>query len=162
MISFISKLSDGINAVMEKITIVFIIILTILTSIGVINRFVFNQPLVWQYETTVVIFAWVVFLGVGIAFKKGGHVQLDFVINATPEKYKRHLLIFIKLIVMLFLFIVVKDGIEIIKNTASQKYQTINLSTAWFYASFPVNALISLIHLLDALLKLLFVKEKAV
>jgi TRAP-type C4-dicarboxylate transport system permease small subunit len=52
--------------------------------------------------------------------------------------------------------VAVKEGIEIVESTAGTDYNTINVSTAWFYASFPVSAVISIVHLLEQAMRIAF------
>ncbi|WHH57331.1 TRAP transporter small permease [Petroclostridium sp. X23] len=159
MNSLIKKLSDMTNFIAVKISLVLIIALTILTTMGVVYRYVLQMPLVWLYETSVVIFAWMIFLGASIAFKQREHIKLEFLVSSVPENVARMLKIIIEIITIAFLVFVIKEGFEIVKNTWNQTYNTINLSTAWFYLSFPVSAVFMVIHLIEAVLELLFEKN---
>ena len=154
MYSIIEKLSNYLNSLIEIIVIALIAILTILTFTGVIARYVTGTPLTWLYEITVIAFAWTVFLGTSIAFKKREHIMIEFVGNALSKKSKRILLMATAVLLIAFLAIVVKEGFHIVNQTLPQKYQTIDLSTAWFYASFPVSAIISILHLIKEVIDL--------
>lgn len=151
MIRFLNKLSNFINAIVEKICMLLLAIISILTVTGVISRYVIGTPIIWLYEVTLVLFSWVTFLGVSIAFKKKENIGLDFLINHVPKKSVKFIQVIILISVILFFIIGIKDSGEIIKSTLPQKYDTVNISTAWFYLSFPVGAVISIIHLLSEL-----------
>ncbi|MGE4282447.1 MAG: TRAP transporter small permease [Clostridia bacterium] len=159
MNSFIRKLSDITNSIAVKVSLVLIVLLTILTSAGVVYRYILQAPLIWVYETSVVLFAWMIFVGTSIAFKRREHIRLEFLIHALPHGMSKILKIIIELITIVFLIFVIKEGFIIVKNTWAQTYNTINLSTAWFYLSFPVSAVIMVIHLIDAIIELLFEKK---
>jgi TRAP-type C4-dicarboxylate transport system permease small subunit len=159
MSDFVRKLSDIANSIAEKLSLIVVVVLTILTTTGVIYRYILKSPLVWLYETSVVLFAWMVFIGASIAFKRREHIKLDFLVNAVPKDVSRILKIIIELITIVFLVIVIKEGFQIAKDTWAQTYNTINLSIAWFYLSFPVSAIFMVIHLIDALIGLIFQKE---
>lgn len=156
MLTVVSRLSKITNSLAEKIALTLVIILTVLTMTGVIYRYVLQMPLVWLYETTVVVFAWMVFIGASIAFKRREHIKLEFLVDSVPESAARFIKIIIELITIIFLIFVIKEGFQIVKDTSAQTYNTIDLSIAWFYASFPVSALFMIIHLFDAVLELLF------
>jgi TRAP-type C4-dicarboxylate transport system permease small subunit len=145
---FISKLSDGLNDLAERLAVMLLAVLSLLTFGGVIARYVFNSPIVWLYETTLVIFSWLIFLGVSIAFKREEHINLDLINKYLSPKGAVILRMITQVLIAVFLLIVVKDGIDVIQDTMTQKYITINLSTGWFTAAFPVCAVVSLIHLL--------------
>jgi TRAP-type C4-dicarboxylate transport system permease small subunit len=155
MLGFIKKVSDFINAIAEKIALLLVIALTVLTTIGVIYRYLLHQPLVWLYETSVVTFVWMIFLGVSIAFKRREHIKLNFLIDAVPPIISKLLKIIIELITITFMVFVVVQGAQIVQNTSAQTYNTINLSIAWFYASFPVCAIFMIIHLLESVMVLI-------
>ncbi len=146
---FINKLSDGINSVAEHLAIILLAVMSLLTFGGVIARYLFGSPIVWLYETTLVLFSWAIFLGVSIAFKQGAHIRLDLIDDNLSTKNTALVRTVIEIIVAIFLLIVVKDGIEIVINTMTQKYITLNLSIGWFTSAFPVCAVISLLHLVS-------------
>lgn len=158
MIIFINKLSYNINKIVEKISVVLLFVITILTSVGIFTRYFINIPIIWLSEVTMVLFAWITFLGISIAFKNNENISLEFLINGVPKRASKIIKMVIKILVIVFFIIVIKDGAQIIQNTIPQKYNTINLSTAWFYASFPVCAVISIIHLINETFEILFEK----
>jgi TRAP-type C4-dicarboxylate transport system permease small subunit len=139
--------------------ILLLICLTVLTTVGVIYRYLLKSPLIWLYETTVVIFSWMVFIGVSNAFKSGEHIKLAFLTEMLSLKIGRMVKILIDLIVIIFFIFTVKFGFQIVHNTSQQLYNTINLSTAWFYAAFPVSAVFTIIHLLESIFELIYCKE---
>ena len=148
MIEKIQRISDQINTYVEWVSLTILSVLTVLTFSGIIARYVFGNPIVWLYETTLVLFSWMIFLGVSIAFKYRDHIQLELIYHYLSSTTVRRLRIFVEICVMIFLLILVKDGIEVVTNTATQRYNTINLSTAWFYFPLPFCGLLSLLHML--------------
>lgn len=159
MLTFIRKLSDLTNAIAEKIALLLVVILTVLTTTGVLYRYILQKPLIWVYETSIVTFAWMIFIGVSIAFKRREHIRLNFLVNAVSAKASKYIKIMIELLTILFLLVVIKQGFQIVRDTCAQSYNTINLSIAWFYASFPVSATLMVIHLIESVIKLIGQKE---
>jgi TRAP-type C4-dicarboxylate transport system permease small subunit len=155
MLRFIGWLSETLNSLVEKIVILLLSVVTILTITGVVTRYVFNFPIIWLYETTMVNFVWLVFLGMSVAFKRQEHIRLDFLSDRVPRRFSGILQFIICCIVVMFLLFGIKEGLQVVRDTATEHYHTINLSTAWFYASFPVSAVISCIHLLHEMLTIL-------
>ena len=146
------KLSDLLNDFAERIAIVLLAIITILTFIGVLSRYVFGTPIIWLYETTLVLFSWATFFGVSIAFKREEHIHLDIIMHHIGERGAQVLRIAIKGILLVFLGIIMFDGISIIRDTMTQSYNTIPVPYSWFYAAFPFCAIISCIHLVSQLI----------
>lgn len=69
---------------------------------GVFTRYVTHTPATWTSEVATLAFAWVVFLGAGAAFKRGGHVSIDMLMMALPGRIARILQIATDLIVLGF------------------------------------------------------------
>ncbi|MDF2524197.1 MAG: transporter small permease [Clostridiales bacterium] len=152
MYNLINKTSNYLNKVVEIIAVILIAWLTIITGYGIIARYLTGQPVIWLQETTVLSFAWATFLGVSIAFKLGDHIGLDILTKHVPRGAKKGYMIFLTLLTLVFVIYGIKEGYQIIMKTSAQYYQTINVSTAWFYGSFFASCLISLVHLIDELL----------
>lgn len=159
MFSIIIKASDHINRVLEKAAVSLFAIITVLTFLGIISRYAFGSPIIWLYETTLVLFSWTTFIGISIAFKKKEHIHLDFVFQKVSEKTGRIFRAIITAGTIVFFTIVLVDSIEIISETFGQKYNTINLSTGWFYIPLFLCSFTSIIHLASQLIEYLR-KEK--
>ena len=52
----------------------------------VISRYVFNFPLTWAFELTVMGFSWTVILGACYAMRKRNHVLFTMIYDAVPPK----------------------------------------------------------------------------
>ncbi|MDO4547288.1 MAG: TRAP transporter small permease [Clostridia bacterium] len=152
IISVLKKISDILEKVAEVLTGILIIFLTILIFVSVVARFVFNSPVQWQYEATLVCMSWTVFVGMSMTFKQKEHMALTFVTNALPPKAKAIWMSALDVIVMAFLVIAIIEGIAVTSSTMPLKYMTIPVSRGVFYMAFPVGAAFSLVHLLLHLL----------
>ncbi len=152
MKKIIKSLSDLLFKLFKGLDILLLLILAILTFSGVILRYVFNNPLVWLYELTLVFFSWIVFGGISIAFKTGENIRVDL-FSDKRKKLKFVFAVIGNLFTIIFLLVVIKNGITIVSNTWAQQYNTIDISTAWFYIPFPICGVVSLIHLISGLLE---------
>jgi len=148
----IKSLSDLFYKLFKGLDILLLLILAILTFSGVVSRYVFSNPIVWLYELTLVLFSWIVFGGISLAFKTGENIRVDL-FSDDRKKLKLVFAIIGNLFTIIFLLNVIKNGITIIDTTWAQQYNTIDLSTAWFYIPFPLCAFVSLIHLVSGLLE---------
>jgi TRAP-type C4-dicarboxylate transport system permease small subunit len=149
MLKVVQKISDAINGVVEIIVATGIILVALFVAVGIITRDVLGYPIIWLSETTMLMFSWTFFLGLSVTFKRNENICVELVIAKITERFKKVPRLLILALMMGFLGTVVYEGIEIVSSTAGTDYNTIDVSTAWFYASFPVSALISLVHLSD-------------
>lgn len=147
------KAFEKFCAILDKIasiiTVALMVFLTILIACAVFSRFVFNNPIAWQYETTLVCLSWVVFIGMSVTFRMDEHMRLTFVSNAMSPKVRNYWLAVMDLIVALFLAYAGYQSIGVIKNAMSTMYQTIPVSRGWFYMPFPFGCFISICHIIN-------------
>lgn len=157
------KVFDKLCGVLYKIasvlTVTFMSFLTVLIGINVISRFVFNSPIAWQYEATLVCLSWVVFLGMSMTFKIDEHMRLTFVSNAMPEKLRSIWLVLMDLFVLAFLVYGGYCSISVVKNAMPTLYQTIPVSRGLFYMPFPIGCVFSVCHIINNCYKRLTGKE---
>lgn len=64
-------------------------ILILLTFLGVIWRYVLNEPFTWLEEVQTSCMVWIVFAGAGAAFRSGNHVAIEMVVDLMPEKTQK-------------------------------------------------------------------------
>ena len=73
----------------ESVIAIILGLMTVITFINVVARYVFNDNLLWALEVTVFLFAWLVLLGVSYCVKKNLHLGVDVVVNLLPPHLKR-------------------------------------------------------------------------
>ncbi len=56
-------------------------LMTMLTFVNVILRYLFNSSLIWSLEVVLVLFTWLVLFGVAYAFKVTAHLGVDAITN---------------------------------------------------------------------------------
>lgn len=71
------------------IATVALIVLTLVTSGGVFMRYVVKNPILWQEEVSAFCQVWMVFLGASVCFRQCGHVAIEMVVDALPEKAQK-------------------------------------------------------------------------
>lgn len=148
----INRLSSILNRIMSVATDVIITALCLLIFAAVIARFIFNSPIAWQYEATLVALSWVVFLGMSMTFYTEEHLRLTFVTNALKPKAYVRWMFAIDLFCIIFLIIGIVCSISVIDSTWEIYYKTIPIRKGIFYLPFPIGCAISIIHLVNHML----------
>jgi len=151
------KAFDKLCAILDKIasviTVALMIFQTILITYSVIMRFIFGSPVAWQYETTLVCFAWIIFIGMSITFRQDEHMRLTFVTNALPVKARNYWLALMDLITFAFIVWAGYLSIGVVANALPTMYQTIPVSRGLFYMPFPIGCAISALHIINTNVK---------
>ncbi len=84
-----SALGRAIDTLEETIIAVLLGLMTIITFVNVVARYVFNDNILWALEMTVFMFAWLVLLGASYGVKKTLHIGVDVLVNAAPPVIAR-------------------------------------------------------------------------
>lgn len=149
---FIKKASDFLQYITGIFLGSIVTILMLILSIGIISRFIFNFPLIWTYEFSIICFVWLIFMGMAYAFKSREHMKLTFITNSLHGRTKQFWIFLIDIVCIFFLICAVFAGISISISTWPQYYNTIPLRKGLFYLSMPISGTISIIHLINYLI----------
>lgn len=82
---------------------------TFLIFINVVLR-AFGAAIPWAEEGTRYIIAWLSFIGGSLCAKHGEHVGIDLLMQVTPPKVTKFLIVFAQLLAAIFMFIFVYYG----------------------------------------------------
>lgn len=142
-------------------TIVFLV-LTALLTIQVISRYVFNSAITWAEELAVIMFVWLIYLGVAGAVTNRKHLKIDALINAVPFRVKRVLLILDNVITFGFCAFVIFPFSQLIVNLANSGTKTslLRLPKAAIYSIVPFCLALTCIRLIQDTVKLTKENEK--
>ena len=88
-------------------TIFLVATITIVVCAGVFWRYALNDSLVWTEETSKFLMVWMVFTGIPIALKNGGHAAIDALPNALPERGRQFLYTVIYLVLLMLMVVLV-------------------------------------------------------
>ncbi len=86
---FIKRLNGLVyflNNITHKISKLILFSLMILTTMDVIGRKFFNNPITGTNELTGLGLALIIFFSLGMTQLKGDHIAIDFLVNKFPEK----------------------------------------------------------------------------
>jgi C4-dicarboxylate transporter DctQ subunit len=89
----IGRVSVAASRLFEKLeegAIAFLLaVMTLLTFVQVLLRYVFNSGLIWAIEATTYLFAWLVLIGISYGVKVGAHLGVDAAVNLLPRRGKQ-------------------------------------------------------------------------
>lgn len=85
-------------------------LMTIITFINVVLRYVFNSMLIWGLEVVAILFAWLVLFGVAYGFKITAHLGVDAIINMANPPLRRFFAILAALLCCLYAVMLFKGA----------------------------------------------------
>jgi TRAP-type C4-dicarboxylate transport system permease small subunit len=128
------------------VIVVLVVLLTAITFAQVATRYVLGDPLIWSEEAARYLFVWVSMIGAALAIREGGHFGLDLLIRRVPAA-KAVLGPMVTVVVLVFLIILLKTGIDETNLAARQFAMTFPMRMQWAYLALPVGAGLMLFHI---------------
>lgn len=105
-----SGLGRFVNAFEETSLAALLGVMTLVTFVNVVLRYVFNSSLIWGLEVVLILFAWLVLFGITYGFKVTSHLGVDAIINLLPHRGKRVLAILSALVCLAYAALLLKGA----------------------------------------------------
>ncbi len=105
-----TALGRAINSFEETAIAVILGLMTLLTFINVVLRYVFNSSLFWGFEVTLSLFAWLVLFGMSYAVKVTAHLGVDAIITMLPNKTRRVMSLVAVTLCLVYAFLLMKGA----------------------------------------------------
>ena len=102
--------SNNSNGFEETVIAIILGLMTMITFVNVVLRYVFNSSLIWGLEVTLILFAWLVLLGVSYGVKVTAHLGVDALTNLLPEGPRRVLVLIAAAICIIYTFLLLKGA----------------------------------------------------
>lgn len=144
--NILNKISDALAA----LTAVAIFIVVIWQITG---RLIGNSA-PWTEELTRYIFIWMIFLGIGIGFRKGESARVTVFLNILPKIFKKLSIYFYTGGTILFFLFMLVAGINlIIQQGNMNETSTVLALPMWLIGlSIPVAAVVGILNVFQSLL----------
>jgi TRAP-type transport system small permease protein len=119
---------------------------------AVIFRYILNDPLTWSEELILVLFGWMIFLGIANAFRVRTHIIIDVVVHFAPRMVG---------IALGYVAFVATASVLCVLTWYAWRYMLrempnatpmLGISAAWAIAPLVVCGALSLLHLLRNLM----------
>lgn len=105
-----NALGSLVNSIEENAIAILLGLMTLVTFVNVVLRYVFGASLIWGLEVVVILFAWLVILGVSYCVKVTAHLGVDAVTNLFPPRGRRALAIFAGLVCIFYTILLLKGA----------------------------------------------------
>ena len=89
-----TKLGRIVDNIEETSIAICLGLMTVITFVNVVARYVFSDNILWAKEATEYLFAWLVLMGMSYGVKKHVHIGVDVVISLLSPGMKRFFALF--------------------------------------------------------------------
>lgn len=148
------RLSDSLNRISEVVLFCLMVGMIGVTTMQVFCRFFLNA-LIWSEELTRFMLVAASLLGAAVAFKRGSHIAVTFLVMKLPSGVRKVVALVVQFIGIAFFFIVAYYGILLMRSEGSQTTPAMGISMGWVYLIYPLIGGIILIHLISGIREIL-------
>lgn len=140
------KLLAAIDGILDRIGMLFLVLLFAVTILQVFFRYVLNNPLPWPEEIACYLFIWITYIGLVKNIREDDHFRIDFVQLALSPKNRARVAVLFHCLMLWFLITVAWGSIPLLR--ASHHILSANsISVDVVYAALPAMSVFMIIHL---------------
>lgn len=142
-----NQLKGFLKNIDDWIAVISLACIILLTGANVILRYVFSKPIPWTEEVTLMLFVWLIFVGMSTAMKYNTHIGVDYFVGKLPKSLRlvadfvRILAIYI---VLIYVFIVL--GVKFIGNVSGKVTPILAISYQFIDIAVIVGAVFTIIR----------------
>ncbi|MDR7867343.1 MAG: TRAP transporter small permease [Sporomusaceae bacterium] len=139
--------SDYIDKATVFLVFLIICAMVAVTTLQVICR-VFFAALTWSEELSRYLLVWGTFFAATLAYKRGNHIAITFVIEAFPQKIHALFVTISYLLSLVFFATAAYFGVEMIQMQVFQISPAMSIPMKYIYYSIPISMIIMMLHAL--------------
>jgi TRAP-type C4-dicarboxylate transport system permease small subunit len=119
---------------------------------AVVFRYILNDPLTWSEELVIVLFGWMIFLGIANAFRVRSHIIIDVVVLFAPRVVSIAFGALATAVTALVLGVLTWYAWRYMVREMPNLTPMLGVSAAWAIAPLVVGSVLSILHLLRNLM----------
>ena len=124
---------------MEVIAAMLVVAEVAILLIGVLARYVFQNPIIWTDELAQAVFLWLGMIGSVVALNRGEHMRMTALLARARPGPRAGLEIYGSAVGLMFLAAVVQPSIEYVQEVSRLIMPGLEVSKAWLTAPLPVG-----------------------
>ncbi|PIE11693.1 MAG: TRAP transporter permease DctQ [Rhodobacterales bacterium] len=101
---------NWIDGIEETLIAAILGLMTLVTFVNVVLRYLFNESLIWGLEVVLILFAWLVLLGMSYAMKKTAHLGVDAITSLLAPSPRRVVAVIAGLACVLYAALLMKGA----------------------------------------------------
>ena len=112
-----------------------------------------KHPLNWAQDVSLLLFAWLVFLGADLVLRREDFISLEILTRYFSEKLRNVLYYLWNVVAIVFLGVLARFGVPLCFQNSKRLFQTLGISYSWATASVPVGSAMLIITIVVKLHK---------
>jgi TRAP-type C4-dicarboxylate transport system permease small subunit len=157
----IDKFESGFMQFNRWLLIVMLAVMSVIIFANVTLRYTTSQSIEWAEEVARHLMIWLTFIGCGPVLRYGGHIAIDNLQDALPNRVSQALRALIAILMTAFCVFCIVTGLDYMDRTQYQSTPATQISMAWIYAALPIGMTMTLIHWLLIVRRYVLLREFA-
>jgi TRAP-type C4-dicarboxylate transport system permease small subunit len=131
-----------INNIIELIMAASSLVLSVVTLLQVISRFILKNPIAWGQDVVRLSFIYLVFWGGAYCVKEKGHLNIDILLTAVKGKTRYIIEFLINIVLLAFFAFIIYYGFIFTKTGVTQKAPYLDIPMSIYYLSLPTAGIL--------------------
>ena len=148
----IRRLDDALARAEDWLLIAATAVIAVLVGLGVVMRYVFNDPLTWSEEFVVTLFVWSVMLGIPAALRSNMHIRIDALVLRLSPRGRRAAGVIACASGAAITAFAIYAGVSHAAGVWSSLTPMLGFSMGWIFVSLPIGFALLLLHAVRMLL----------
>ena len=151
------KIMDGISKVEEFVLIIVSVVVTVITFVNVVIRYLTPMSFAWSEELVVNLFVLMTMLGCALCARDGSLISLTLIFDRLNIKARKVIEVIIAVVNCTFWGILLKTGADKVLSQIASGKTTFSLRwPEWVFTIFlPIGAIFLLLHSIEFLVDVL-------
>ncbi len=149
------KVSNGIDQCAGYAAMMLCSIMTLVVLLGVIFRYILNDPLVWTEELSTFAMVWVAMIGGSMGIKGSNHVGVSYVVDNVRlmRNHQGGIRIAVNLIILFFLVILMREAANLAEFAKVQTSPAMGVSMFWPYFGLVFGSGVMIIQVVSQIIE---------
>jgi TRAP-type C4-dicarboxylate transport system permease small subunit len=134
---------------------VLLIVMTVLSFTNVVLRYCFQSALSWSDEVCCYCLALSAFASLPCSIRYRTAIRVDTLVTVLPQRVKKILSLVCDVIMVVFLGVCIKGGVDVALNSASinQKSPALQIPVVWLYGVMTFFFALSILRTVEVVIK---------
>ena len=148
MRELLARAERAVAGLVRWIVIVLMGVMTVLVSVQIVSRYVFNFPLGWSEEMARFSFAWVSFLGASALMQVREHINVTVFLDVFSPRTRALCVFLADLCGLVCIYFFLIGGMALTTNEWRQLAPATEIPIGWVYLVIPVSAALMAVWML--------------
>lgn len=138
-LEILARFNGTAGLIARNLAACLVAVMTVAVLAGVFFRYALNNSLAWTEDSSILMMIWVAFLIAPWAYRQGGHVGIELLVDSLPKPVFRAIRILLNLLILWLLYRFMLEAVIYVSRGFNMRANTIPVPIAYFRTIVPVS-----------------------